>query len=97
MHMSKNFIFDNGKVRNCCSNIAKMNVFEYIYYDFKDWGAMRNFSCDFMNIVKEFFKATFCLFVNILSLVFFPIVLLAHAQYKINESKKFYAKYTKKE
>lgn len=95
--MKKDFIMDNEKVRNCAANIAKMNAFEYVYYDFKDWDAMRNFPSDFMDIVKEFFKATFCLFVNILSLVFFPVVLLVHAQYEINKSKKFCAKYEKKE
>ena len=95
--MKKDFIMDNGKVRNCHANVAKMNAFEYVYYDFKDWGAMRHFLYYFMDIVKEFFKATFCLFVNILSLVFFPIVLLAQAQYEINKSKKFCVQYMKKE
>lgn len=26
-------------VRKCSSNIAKMNIFEYVYYFFKDWEA----------------------------------------------------------
>jgi hypothetical protein len=30
--MKKEFIRDGGKVRRCVSNIAKMNVFELIYY-----------------------------------------------------------------
>ena len=30
--MKKEFIRDDGKVRGCISNIAKMNVVEWIYY-----------------------------------------------------------------
>lgn len=28
-------------VRKCSSNIAKMNVFEYVYYFFKDWQVLQ--------------------------------------------------------
>ncbi len=30
--MSKAYIRDNGKVRMCASNVAKMNLFEVVYY-----------------------------------------------------------------
>lgn len=95
--MKKDFLMDNNKVRNCYSNVAKMNAFEYIYYDFKDWGAMKNFPREFMDTMKTFFEVFFCFLANIFSLVFFPVVLLFNAQHEINRAKKFCKKWEKGE
>lgn len=95
--MEKEFILDGKKVRDCHINIAKMNVFEYVYYSFKDWDIMKRFCYVFMDAAKEFFNAALVFFGNILSLVFFPIVFLIFAQREINVSKKICAKYQPRE
>ena len=85
-HMTnEKFIYDNGKVRNCFSNIAQMNVLEWIYYN-------RNylisiFTEQFLNIFKSI-KLIVSSLIGLFLFLIFPISFTCFALYNINEAKK---------
>lgn len=87
----KEYLRDNKRVRRCPSNISKMNIFEWIYYDFRDWNELSNMKYYFLESIK-------CLFlgmVNLLSVILFPIPICINAILSIYRAKKEVKKYSK--
>ena len=82
---NEKFIYDNGKVRNCFSNIAQMNVLEWIYYN-RNY-LISTFIEQFLNILKGIKLIIFSLMGLFLFLIF-PFSLTCVALYSINEAKK---------
>lgn len=81
----KDFIRDDGKVRLCDSNFAKMNVFEFMWYK-RSW-----FSEGVGFVLEQGKEGTFLIFaaiVNFLCLVFSPIVFPIFAWLQIRNAKK---------
>lgn len=84
----KNFIRDeNGSVKECQSNIAKMNILEWIWYFGTSFFTE---GIEFIwNQFKEGVPLVFAAIVNTLSLlVFLPITLLIAAKIRIKDAKK---------
>ena len=78
--MKKEFLRDdNGKVRNCPSTVAKMNLFEVIRY------TGIGFSVD----VMEYLKCLAVVLVLPIYLVFFPITILVSAYVRRRRDRKF--------
>ena len=77
----KEFIRDNGKVRICSSNIAKMNIPEYMYHcRFRLW----NNICDSIKELLESWNIIINMFLILLLPIYYPIMAYIH----IKESKK---------
>jgi hypothetical protein len=78
----KEYIRDNGKIRNCPANIVKMNIFTYISWDFKV----------FCYTLKQQLKQTFVDFFNGLIILIlttlFPITIVVRAVFNIRRAKK---------
>jgi hypothetical protein len=88
MNNKKDYILDDDKIRNCNSNIAKMNILEYIWFDLTIKGFFKTALQCILETGKEMFENTFYFIVNIVSLIFLPITLLIKAVKDINYSKK---------
>lgn len=80
----KEYIRDNKRVRKCPSNISKMNIFEWIYYDFRDWNELTNMKYYFCESIKYLFLSI----VNLLSVILFPISICINATLSIYRAKK---------
>lgn len=92
----KDFILDNGKVRNCESNNAKMNIFEWIWYRKED--RILLFLSDSVEQFKEGFILLLASVLNLSMIVFFPITFPLIAYINIREAKKqvaIHEKYSK--
>lgn len=87
----KEYIRDNNRVRRCPSNISKMNIFEWVYYDFKDWNELGNMKYYFLESIKFLFLGT----VNLLSVILFPITICINAILSMYRAKKEVKKYSK--
>lgn len=86
----KNYIRDNGKVRNCPANLAKMNVFEYIYY-YKFKNIISNIFWSFKN-----YPFDIRLYIGLILLIaFFPLNLFIISYFEIRENKKFVKQHSK--
>lgn len=76
-------------VRKCSSNIAKMNVFEYVYYFFKDWQGF-SFICNyFCEIITEFGNGLLKVlqsFVALAIIIFLPITIFIKAYIEIKRA-----------
>lgn len=82
----KEYIRDDGKVRNCDSNIAKMNVFEYMYY-------MRHTLKDnIVSTIQEFLD-NWHILVNMLLIIALPIYYPIMAIEHIRSAKKSVKEY----
>lgn len=81
--MKKDFIMDGDKVRNCPSNVAKMNLWEVIKYTEigidVDW--------------KEYFIALLSAIVIPLYVIFSPICIPVRAYLKRRRDRKFCEKW----
>jgi alanine dehydrogenase len=77
----KEYIRDDGKVRCCESNIAKMNVIEYMYHmRFRLWQ-------NIVTAIKEFLDS-WSILVNMLLIVALPIYYPIMAIQHIRSAKK---------
>lgn len=76
-------------VRKCTENIAKMNVFEYIYFDFKYWYRHGIWFYIIKDGIKDFIRGLF----TILTIPFAPIGLFFIAYSDIKQCKKEVKKY----
>ena len=85
--MKKEYIKDNGIVRECTSNIAKMNPFEYAYYKIKYWGAYRSAFDDLTELMFIFVESLIYIPIVILKMIFMPIVQMIYGVFKIHKSK----------
>lgn len=74
----KNYIRDNNKVRLCDSNIAKMNIFEVMYY------YRYTMIEDILSLISKIKE----LIIPILILLLFPISYLILAYIRIYQAKK---------
>ena len=90
--MTKDFIRDDGKVRGCDSNIAKMNVFEMIYYrrellfyNIRDAAGTFAEGCGMVAFAT----------LNFAILIMFPITLPIAAWWYIRQAKKEVARHLK--
>lgn len=83
--MKKEFIRDDDKVRRCVSNIAKMNVFELIYYR-RDM-LWRSIVESVGTFVEGCIMVLFSL-INFAILIAFPITLPIVAWWQIRRAKK---------
>ena len=91
---NKDFIRnDNGKIRNCDANIAKMNIFEYLIYKRFFISTMKDNFGYTLDLFKEL--GLFILFILLLIVapISFPIIAYLH----IRESKKNIIKYPYKD
>ena len=83
------YICDDGKVRDCAVNIAKMNVLEYIYYSIFHWGYLQNSIYKIfiyaLKLVEEIFK----LGLEIIKLIAFPVFIIIYAILHIKKNKKW--------
>ena len=77
----KEFIRDNGKVRICSSNIAKMNIPEYMYYfRFRLWN-------NIIDAIRELLES-WNIIVNMIIILLLPIYYPIMAYIHIKESKE---------
>ena len=91
--MSKEYIKDDGKVRKCASNLAKMNMLEWVYHYFKDWNGLSEIKYHFIEDVKNL-----CIHViDLLLVVFFPIIVIIKAIVSIHSAKKEYMRWKKEQ
>ena len=80
----KEYIRDNKRVRKCPSNISKMNIFKWIYYDFRYWNELSDMKYYFLESIKYI-----CLgCINLLSVHLFPLSILINAILSIYRAKK---------
>jgi hypothetical protein len=83
--MKKDFIRDNGDVRLCVSNVAKMNIFEYAYYARKR--ALYNLKSVISDLKEGMVLVLFSL-INIGLIAAFPITFLISAWYEIRAARR---------
>lgn len=96
--LKKEYIKDNNKIRKCTANISKMNIFEWIYYDFRYWNELKNmkyYFCEnigylFLSIENLFLSIAnlFLSIVELLTIILFPITILISATISIYRAKK---------
>lgn len=86
--MKKEYIRDNGKIRNCSSNVAKMGFFRYIIFDIVD---KNFFGYVFKELGREVIETSYSIFqllINILFVICFPVTLALRSIYYRKRSKK---------
>ena len=84
----KDFIIQNGKIKNCSSNIAKMSVLEYLVYQKFFIKKIFNLLKDFKTLkypLLEIFEYVWLLLVIVLAPISFPII----AYYNIKDAREF--------
>lgn len=86
--MKKEYILDDGKVRKCDSNLAKMNIFEFIHYYVFHWGYFKQIFAYIYECFKCVLEYGFGLFYNVVLLLFTPITLIVCAIIQIRNAKK---------
>lgn len=86
--MKKDYIRDNGKIRECVVNTSKMTILEYVYYEIFYWGFFKQIFYKLWKALKEFIKSGFHLITGLMVLILFPIVLPIAAHKIIKDSKK---------
>lgn len=79
--MTKEYLKDNGRVRLCTSNIAKMNILESMWYHrFRMWGNIIDFIGDF--------KENWYLVQELIIIIILPFVYPFMAWWEIQKAKK---------
>jgi len=81
--MKKELIRDNGKIRNCTSNIYKMSFLHVMIYDLKYL-----FPSDMLDIFKEFIKSIGIFLWCILFFILFPVFIFIRTYKKKEKAKK---------
>lgn len=82
--LKKEYIKDNNKIRKCPANISKMNIFEWVYYDFKDWNELSNIKYHLYISLKDICLGT----LNLISILLLPISILINAILSIYRARK---------
>ena len=85
----KEYIRDDGRMRVCTSNVAKMNILEYMYYyRYRLWN-------NIIDAIKEFLDC-WSIFVNMLLILIlplaYPIMAWIHIQDEREVMKEKYGK-----
>jgi hypothetical protein len=81
----KDFIRDDGKVRNCTSNIAKMNIFEWMWY--RNDMIVKNLQ-ESIILLCEGIKFIIVGIINLLLVICLPITYPIGAYLNIRDAKK---------
>lgn len=84
----KNYIYDDGKIRNCPANTLKMNPFEYCYYSIFHWNYFERKLSDILDLLKEIVIDILTIFGILIVTLFMPI----SAYYILKEDKKYWGK-----
>lgn len=84
LNKKKEYIRDGKQVRNCPSNVSKMNIFEWIYYDFKYWNELRNIKYHFCTSLKYILLGV----TDLLCVLLLPISILVNSILAISQAKK---------
>ena len=79
---------EDGKIRWCVSNIAKMNIFEHAYLNFTQNHIIREAIFDTVEQFKEGFLNLLWAIINTLLIIIFPATLLISAYHNIKRAKK---------
>lgn len=87
--VKKEYIKDNNKIRRCPANISKMNIFEWVYYDFKDWNELSNMKYHLRTSLKDVCLGT----LNLICILLLPISILIAATFSIHHAKKEVKRY----
>lgn len=90
--MKKDFIRDDGKVRDCIVNIAKMNIFELMWHNPRE-----AFSpvTEFIYSFREIFSGFSLFLANLIFFLLFPISIPLHSYFVIRDAKKQVEKHNK--
>lgn len=87
--MKKEYIRDDGKIRNCNSNIAKMNIFEYMWMDvFRNGFFSTMFKYYILENGIEAAKYLGAFLLNLIMFILFPVALTIRAYSNIKSAKK---------
>ena len=87
--MKKEYIRDDGRVRLCASNIAKMNILESMYYHrFRLWD-------NIVDAIVDLISRLYIL-VNVLCIFILPIAYPIMAWLEIRKAKKEMERYCKR-
>lgn len=86
--MKKEYIRDEGKVRGCSSNIAKMNLFECIYHEVFTWHFFKYAFAGIGEELKEGIVNMWYGLSNIVLLMLFPFTLTIKAVCDIKRARK---------
>lgn len=86
--MKKDFIKDEGRIRNCDSNLAKMNLIEFAYCYVFHWGYFKKVFGYIWECMNEFLKYGFGIIYNTTVLLLTPITLLLCGFFQIKNAKK---------
>lgn len=86
------YIRDDGKVRGCAINIAKMNVLEYIYYSIFHWRYLQISIYKIFKYSLKLIGLVLDLGLEIIKLIMFPIFIVIYAILHIRENKKWVEK-----
>lgn len=79
-------IYGKGVVRNCSSNVSKMNVFEWCYYKVFHWGYFSEAFGLMFEQGCEVVKNLVYLIINIIATILTPFVLIIMAYNDIKRS-----------
>ena len=86
------YIYDDNKVRVCASNIANMNVLEYVYYSIFHWGYFQRSMNKVSKHSLELIENVLVLGVEIFKLITFPVFIITYAILHIRANKKWIEK-----
>lgn len=82
--VKKEYIKDNNKIRKCPANISKMNIFEWVYYSFKDWNELSNIKYHLHTSLKDICFGI----LNLICILSLPISIFIGATFSIYYAKK---------
>lgn len=85
---NKNYIYNNGKVKNCPANTLKMNPFEWCYYSIFHWNYFGRKLSDILDLLKEIVIDILTIFGILIVTLFMPI----SVYYILKEDKKYWGK-----
>lgn len=87
LNKKKEYIRDGKQIRNCPSNVSKMNIFEWIYYDFKYWNELRNVKYHLYTSIKYILLGV----ADLLCILLLPLSILINSILAISRAKKIVA------
>lgn len=86
---NKKYIMDNdNKVRNCISNIIKMNPFEYCYYNIFYWNFYQIIFLNLLSYLKEFFMNLYYFIATIIITILYTLFMPVYAYFEIKREKE---------
>ena len=71
----KEFILDDGKVRHCTANFARMNIWQYMWYQLFQWNILGRSLATFAKQLIEGLSILTQAMFELLVVVLFPIFL----------------------